>query len=70
MGPQALKGKRRACSKVANTHTHTTKASKRETKINVCEGAKYNANETRIKAITTQTQNIKYLFGLHVWKGQ
>jgi hypothetical protein len=47
-----------------------TKAGKSKTKINAREGAQYNANKTRIKAITTQTQNIKYLFGLHVQKGQ
>jgi hypothetical protein len=52
------------------TQIRVTKTSKSKTKINVCEGAQHNANETRIMAITTQTQNIKHLSSLRVWKDQ
>jgi hypothetical protein len=52
------------------TQVCMTKTSKSKTKINTCEGTQHNANEIRIKTITTQTQNIKHLSGLHVWKDQ
>jgi hypothetical protein len=45
------------------------KTSKSKTK-NAREGAQHNENETRIKTITTQTQNIKHLSSLHIWKDQ
>jgi hypothetical protein len=52
-------------------HTHTRRKNvKVKQNINAREGAQYTTNKTRIKAITTQTLNIKYLSSLHVRKDQ
>jgi hypothetical protein len=57
-------------ARMRQTQIRVTKTSKSKTKINTHEGAQHNANETRIKTITTQTQNIKHLSGLHIRKDQ
>jgi hypothetical protein len=51
------------CLKAENTDTG-------DESEHVREAAQYNVDETRIKAITAQIQDIKHLFGLHLQKDE
>jgi hypothetical protein len=53
------------------TQICVTKTSKSKTKHkHTREGAQHSANETRIKTITAQTQNIKHFSCLHIQRDQ